>query len=222
MDLRKIIIFGTGKIADVAYHCFEYDSDFRVAGFTVDEEYLDAESHQGLPVYPFESLQDMCDPDLYGLSVPIGYSNINRDREKHFLDAKDKGYRCVSYVSSRAYVSGNVEIGDNCFIFEFNNIQPYCKIGDNCILWSGNHIGHHSTVEDHCFISSHVVVSGNVLVGHHSFIGVNATLRDSISIGAHTVIGAGATILHDTAERSVYIGMETKASRVTSDRLKGI
>ena len=52
------------------------------------------------------------------------------------------------------------EIGENCFIFEDNTIQPFVKIGDDVVLWSGNHIGHHAEIGDHCFISSHVVISG--------------------------------------------------------------
>ena len=51
-------------------------------------------------------------------------------------------------------------MGDNCFIFEDNTVQPFVTLGNNLVLWSGNHIGHHSTLRDHCFISSHVVISG--------------------------------------------------------------
>ena len=65
-------------------------------------------------------------------------------------------------MSSDAYLVTEVEIGENCFIFEANVIQPFVRIGDNVVMWSGNHIGHDSTIGSHCFIASHAVISGNV------------------------------------------------------------
>jgi UDP-3-O-[3-hydroxymyristoyl] glucosamine N-acyltransferase len=113
-------------------------------------------------------------------------------------------------------------IGDNCFIFEDNTIQPFVTIGSNVTLWSGNHIGHHSTIKDHCFIASHVVVSGGVEIGECTFIGVNATLRDHIKIGERCVIGAGALLLADAEPEGVYIGAGTERSKVPSSRLRRI
>lgn len=69
-------------------------------------------------------------------------------------------------------------MGDNCFVFENQTIQPFVKIGNDVIIWSGNHIGHHSMIGDHCFISSHVVISGNVKIEPYCFLGVNSSIRD--------------------------------------------
>ena len=54
---------------------------------------------------------------------------------------RNKGYQPASYISSNAFVWSNAKIGDHCFIFENNTVQPFVEIGDNVILWSGNHIG---------------------------------------------------------------------------------
>lgn len=218
----KVIIFGVGQIADVAYDYLLTDSDHEVVAFTVDKEFLASDHHHGLPVCEFEGLDKQFSSRDYHLFMPIGYKKVNIVREERYCAAKKAGYRFISYVSSKANVASNVEIGENCFIMEMNNIQSYSSIGNNTILWSGNHIGHHTAVGEHCFIASHVVISGGVKVGHHSFIGVNATIRDNICIGPRTVIGAGALILKDTPESSVYIGKATPQSRLTSDRLRGI
>ena len=122
----------------------------------------------------------------------------------------------ASFISSHATVLNDGRIGENCFIFEDNSIQPFVTIGNNVTLWSGNHIGHHSTIKDHCFIASHVVVSGGVEIGEECFIGVNATLRD------HIKIGAGALLLADAEPEGVYIGAATERSKVPSTRLRGI
>ena len=94
----------------------------------------------------------------------------------------------------------DVPIGDNCFVFEANVIQPGVRIGNDVVLWSGNHIGHDVEIGDHCFIASHVVVSGNVTIGNHCFLGVNATVRDGVTIAPRCVIGADALIMKDTEE----------------------
>ena len=39
--MKPLIIFGIGQIAEVAYYYFSEDSDYNVAGFTVDDTYLD-------------------------------------------------------------------------------------------------------------------------------------------------------------------------------------
>lgn len=77
------------------------------------------------------------------------------------------------HVSSRP----DLKIGENCFIFEDNTIQPFVTIGDNRVLWSGNHVGHNPTVGDHVFVTSQVVISGACTIGDNSFLGVNATIR---------------------------------------------
>ena len=141
---------------------------------------------------------------------------------KMYLAAKGMGYKIASFISSRATVLNDGCIGENCFIFEDNTIQPFVTIGNNVTLWSGNHIGHHSTIKDHCFIASQVVVSGGVEIGEQCFIGVNATLRDNIKIGARCVVGAGALLLADTEPEGVYIGAATNRSKVPSTRLRGI
>lgn len=219
---REIVIFGAGEIAELADFYFTRDSDFAVAGFTVDEAYLDASEFRDRPVVPFERVTQVFPPDRYGLFVAISYSKINDLRAAKVAAAKSQGYSLVSYVSSRATVFPGLEVKDNCFILEDNTIQPFARIGANVTLWSGNHIGHHSTIEDDVFIASHVVVSGGVRIGQGSFIGVNVTLRDHVTIGKKCVIGAGALVLEDQPDFSVVAPRGTERSPVPSTRLRRI
>jgi sugar O-acyltransferase (sialic acid O-acetyltransferase NeuD family) len=220
--MAQIVIFGTGEIAQLAHYYFSTDSDHTVAAFTVDREYLHETVFKGLPVIAFEEVISRFPPPQYKMFIAISYAMVNKVRAEKYLQAKEKGYELVSYISSRATVFDNVEIGDNCFILEDNTVQPFATIGNNVTLWSGNHIGHHSAIGDHCFISSHVVISGGVMVEPYCFIGVNATLRDHITIARETVIGAACLLLKGTKEREVYIGTAAEPRIITSDRLKGI
>jgi len=219
--MAKVIVFGIGQLAEIAHFYLENDSEHEVVAFSVHQEYLTVTEFHQLPVVGYENIEEQYPPSEYKLFIPIGYNKINKLRAEIFTDAKSKGYQCVSYISSKANYY-NTEVGENCFIFENNTIQPFTKVGDNCILWSGNHIGHHSIIKDHCFISSHVVVSGRVEIGEFSFLGVNSTIRDNIKVGKENVIGAGSLILENTDDGSVYSPKGTDKSRIPSNRLRGI
>lgn len=219
---RRLIIFGTGDIAELAHVYFAAGTEFEVAGFTVDAAYLTETTFRGLPVVPFEEVGARHGPGDHDMFVALSYSRLNALRREKYLAAKSLGYRLASYVSPKATVLNEGRIGENCFILEDNTIQPFARIGNNVTLWSGNHIGHHSAIADHCFISSHVVVSGGVEIGEQCFLGVNATLRDHIKVGARCVIGAGALLLGDAAPDGVYMGEATQRSKIPSSRLRGI
>lgn len=214
--MSKIVIFGTGKIADQAYFYLTNDSPHEVVAFTVDREYLREGMKMGLPVVAFEEVQDVYSPNDYGMFVAVGYQDLNRFRAKKYEEARSKGYTLISYVSSRAANFGDIEVGDNCFVLEFAVLQPCSKIGNDVFIWSSNHIGHHAQVGDHCYIAGNVVISGSTNVGAYCFIGVNATLGHEISIGEESFIGAGSLITKDVERRSVYISADTQKYRLDS------
>ncbi len=219
---EKIVIVGDSPIAEIAFEYFKYDSSYEVVAFTVDKAFMRSDTLFNLPIVPFETVQEVYVPGEYKMFVGIGYAKLNRLRARFFRQAKEKGYSLVSYVSSRAFVWRNVEIGENCFIFENNVIQPFVKIGNNVTLWSGNHIGHHSVIKDHSFISSHVVVSGFTEIGEYCFLGVNATIANNVKVGKNCLIGAGAIILRNTKEGEIYGSQMTSSRDITTFERFGI
>lgn len=219
---KKLVIFGAGEIAEVAAFYFERDSDYEVAAFTVDNDYAREPRAFGRPLLGFEELTQHFAPSDHEMFVAVGYAELNALRRRKCEEARSKGYRLASYLSSRATVWPGFEHGQNCFILEDNTLQPFSRVGENVTLWSGNHVGHHSFIGSHSFIASHVVISGGVHIGEQCFIGVNATLHDHIRIGARCVIGAGALVSADAEPEGVYIGGPAERSRVPSSRLRKI
>lgn len=211
---NKIVIFGLEDLAQLAYfylkelqeQSWERSDDIPVA-FTVNKEYLPNNSFKDLPVIAFEEIEKLYPPNEYSLFAPIA---DNKLRTKIYQEGKDKGYSFYTYISPYCFDFTRDNIGENCFIFEGNNLQPYTKIGNNCILWSSNHLGHHSVVEDNCFLTSHVVVSGHCHISKSSYIGVNSTLRDGITIGENCIIGMGSVVTKSTESNKTYIGVPAK------------
>ena len=214
--MTKIVIFGTGLIAEVAHFYFTNDSEHQIASFTNGKEFINQPTFLGLPLVPFEEIEKYYPPGDYSLFIAIGYAKRNKIRAQRYLEAKQKGYRLETYISSKAIYYGT-PVGENCFIFENNVIQPFVTIGNNVILWSGNHIGHHSTIMDNCFISSHVVVSGATTIKENCFLGVNSTLRDNITVGKYTIVGAGALVMKDCPDYSLILPARSTQQIVKKD-----
>lgn len=207
---KKLVIVGDSAFAEIAYEYFTHDSEFEIVAFAVEREYLKRDSLFGVPIVAFETLGENFAPAEHYFYAANVYTQGNKLRERLYLKAKEKGFRAASYISSRAFVWRNVELGEHCFIFEDNTIQPFVKIGSNVVLWSGNHIGHHSIVKDHCFISSHVVISGFCSIGKRCFMGVNATVGNNINIGDDCLVGAAATIVGDVEDGQKVVGLWKK------------
>jgi sugar O-acyltransferase (sialic acid O-acetyltransferase NeuD family) len=218
MSKRKLVIVGDSAFAQIAREYFDHDSDHDVVAFAVEQAYLKRDSLDGLPVVALETLAQQFDPHTHSAHVAVTYQQLNRLRSRLASIVKSEGYRLASYVSSRAFVWRNATLGEHCFVFEDNTVQPFVRVGRNVVLWSGNHIGHHSVVGDNCFVSSHVVVSGFCTIGENSFLGVNSTIANNVTIGRDNWLGPATTITQDTAAGALYRGEQPEPSRVSALR----
>jgi sugar O-acyltransferase (sialic acid O-acetyltransferase NeuD family) len=203
---KPLLIFGSAEIASLARYYFENDSNYRVVAFTVDDDCVNAESFEGLPLVPFSRVSEIYPPDKHEMFVGLSYARLNQLREEKYRQAKESGYRLASYVCSKAATWPDLTIGDNCFILENQTIQPTVRIGDDVMIWSGNHIGHGSEIGDHTYIASHVVISGHCRIGRRCFLGVNATVRDFRTIGDDCFIAMDASVTHNVEAGSVVVG----------------
>lgn len=215
---RKLVIVGAGNFAEVAYEHYESQSPYEVAAFSVEERYFDSASLLGLPVAPFETVEQAFPPEDHDVFVAILYTELNRARARLLASAKAKGYAPASFSSPHAKIASSAVLGEHCFVFENNVVQPFVSIADNVVLWSGNHIGHHSTIESNVFVSSHVVVAGNTVIGSNCFLGINSAVTDGVRVGSDCWIGAGVTISSDVPDRSMFGAPKATASKVDSHR----
>lgn len=204
---HKLIIVGDTAFAEIAYEYFTHDSDYEVVSFSVEKAFLRKDFLFDLPVVPFENLEEIYAPSDHSFFVAATYTQKNKLRSRLYMEAKEKGFKPASYISSNAFIWQNCEIGEHCFIFEDNTVQPFVRMGNNVILWSGNHIGHHSLIKDHVFISSHVVISGFCEIGEYTFMGVNATVSNNITVGNNCTVGAGAIIVGNVPDSKTVIGL---------------
>ncbi|HVW07903.1 MAG TPA: acetyltransferase [Bryobacteraceae bacterium] len=203
---HKLILIGDSAFAEVAYEYFTWDSQYEVVAFAVEREYRTRDQFQGLPVVDFEELPKLYASARHHFFASLAYRSRNRLRTRLYRTAKALGYTPASYISSRAFVWRDVELGEHCFIYENNVLQPRVKVGSNVVICSGNHVGHHSRIGSNCYLASHVAISGYVEVGESCFLGVNSTISNNLTVGSDCTIGAGALVLSDVPPRQVVVG----------------
>jgi acetyltransferase-like isoleucine patch superfamily enzyme len=118
------------------------------------------------------------------------------------------------------------EIGSNCFIGPFVEIQRTVKIGDYTKIQSHTFICELVEIGDHCFIGHGVVFINDPFlkdgpangdknfwrstkVGSNVSIGSNATIMP-VDICDNVVIGAGAVVTKSISEPGIYAGNPAK------------
>lgn len=217
--MEKLILYGIGAVAEVMHYQFSHGRDYEVVAFTVDRPLVREDRFHGLPLVPWDEIAARYPPASHRMMIAVGYVQVNRLRAERFHEAREMGYRLVSYVSPTASIWDGFILGENCRINESAKIQPYARIGDNVFIGSDTLVGHHCTIKDHCHLSAGVRLAGHVTVEPYCYLGIGATVRNKVVIARSCIIGAGAVILGDTVEKGVYMSPPAELLPISSDQL---
>jgi acetyltransferase-like isoleucine patch superfamily enzyme len=120
-------------------------------------------------------------------------------------------------------------IGDECFIGPFVEIQKDVSIGDRCRIQSHAFICELVTIGSDCFISHGAMFINDTFahggpargdttlwkstsIGNHVSIGTNATILP-VRIVDHVVVGAGSVVVKDILAPGIYAGNPARLIR---------
>lgn len=214
--MKKVVIYGIGKMAEFIHYSFLNDSSYDVVAFCVDEKYLSSEMPDlfGCPVLSFDETLKRFPPDECLIHIAIGR---NSAREIIFQQVKAAGYSCASYTCSKANVWPDLVVGENVFIDQASVIHPFVNIGNNCIL-IGARVGHHCTIEDHVLLSG-TSLAGNVTIRRNSFLGLNSSIKEGVVVGSHNTVSAGVFITKHTTDHVLTYLSRSAVSSVKNSRL---
>jgi sugar O-acyltransferase (sialic acid O-acetyltransferase NeuD family) len=215
---KPIVLFGSGKIAEVLLYFFREHSDREVVACCVDRDYLPGPRWRGLPTVAFDEVVKLHPPETHEMFVALGYQEMNALRQSRCEQARALGYTLVSYVHPQAGLPKNSIHGDNCFFMDRVMVHPYVRFGSNVFVWSGAMIGHHSRIGDNCWLTSSSQIGGGVDVGDNCFLALNATVGHSINIGARCFLGANALVTQSTLDEQVFVAQNSKPLRLTSQQ----
>ena len=108
--MAKVIIFGIQDFAELAHYYLENDSDHEVVAFCVNAKYIpEAKNFKNLPIVSFETVEKIYPPSEYDFFAPMSPQQMNRLREKVYNDIKQKGYKLISYISSKAVINSRIK-----------------------------------------------------------------------------------------------------------------
>lgn len=222
--MKKLVIFGSDQMAEVAAHYFKTEGRYQVSAFSVDGAYIKSNELFGKPVIAFEDLEKHYSPDDADVFIAIGYRKMNRIREAKFNEAKKRGYYLPSYICPSLTTKGeNLDqtlptFGENCFVLGGNHFAPFTSVGDGATLWFSNLIGHHVQIGKHCYLSGQVTIAGGTILENRCFAGMHASISDGLVIGEGTLIGAHTFVSKSTKPGEIYAisGMEPRKARAES------
>jgi sugar O-acyltransferase (sialic acid O-acetyltransferase NeuD family) len=215
---KPIVLFGTGKIAEVVHHLMVHEAGMQVAGFTVDAAYVGDGRKEGLPVVDFASVEKQFAPDKHDMFVALGYHEMNGLRARKIAEAKAKGYAVPAFIHPQSGLPKGTPVGENSFIMRDVHIHPKVSIGNDVFVWSGAIIGHHSTLGDHVWITSGANIAGACTIGDHCFFAINSTISHGVTIGRRCFIGANALVTKDMTDEQVVIAQADKPIRLNTDQ----
>lgn len=200
--MKKVIIFGIGDMAEYVYYMMKRDSEFDVVSFTVDNDFRTADQFCNLEVIDFDIIDTIYPPSDYQMFIAVGPSKMNLFREKKCVEAKEKGYTLISYVSKSAVCDS--ALGENCFVADFAVINPFVEIGNNNYFFEGVIVCNKAQIMDNCYIAPRVTVSSFSVIQSNSILGTGSIVKTKVVVGKESLIGASCYISKNTLEKSVY------------------
>lgn len=209
---KKVIIYGNTMLSQMLYYDAMHHSDFVIAGFSVDQEYLSEDTFMGLPQVSFDKVTEVYPPDAFDMiAVRGGYTNM-RSRKDMYLRAKEKGYMLRNYISSTCDITLTIKMGDNNLIFGQSHIGIGGRLGSNIIIRQQVYLGHDFFVGDNSVIGVGCKIGGNCIIEDTCYLGIGATVVNNTKIGKESLVGAGSVVIRHTEYYSKNVG---NPSRVT-------
>lgn len=198
--MRNLIIFGDTPFAERLFKYISIEAKDKVIAFTQEKSFISRKEIQGIPVVPFEELDEHFKED-FEIIIGIGYTQMNQLKKKIYKMCKEKKYKVGTYISSNAIVYSD-EFGEGCFIAPGVVIGPNCSMGVCNYIASSAILSHDNALGDFNFLSTNAVFGGNAKVENNCFFGLHSTVKDGITIASDNLFGSCANVLESTS----YVG----------------
>lgn len=179
--MNKLVLIGGGGHCRSCIDVIESTNEFEIIGI------LDSAFSIGDDIYGYNCIgNDNNIPELadqgYLFLICIGQIYSSKVREECFSFIKASGGELATVVSSRAWISRGVSIGEGTIVMHDALINSQAKIGDNCIINTKALIEHDTVVANNCHISTGALINGSVKIGDSCFIGSGAVLVESANV----------------------------------------
>lgn len=207
--MKKVIIYGAGAYAQLFYCNAAKEGVIDVVAFTVDQDYIKEKSLYGLPIIPFENVALVYPPEEYDMIVLCGYNRM-RNRTIMYNKAKEKGYTLINYISPKAIIETEIEMGDNNIIMANSTVGYGGKMGSGNVIRQNVYLGHEFVMHNHSIISCGCNLGGRATIEDMVFIGIGVSAKGYITYGKESLIGVGSVVVKDIEPYSINYGNPAK------------
>lgn len=138
--------------------------------------------------------------------ITVGFIKNPAIRIKLFNRVKELGGRLATIVSSTAHVSKYSILGEGTVVMHQAVVNAGAQIGSNCIINTFTNIEHDVAIGDQCHISTGTMVNGDCKVGERVFIGSQSVLANGINVGDDIIVGAGSVVRKSIYTKGIYAG----------------
>ena len=202
--VKEVLIFGANDFGRLMKYYLEKNSDRNIAGFIMNKAYIQVNTYCNLPVFPFESINDLFAPSQYEILLAIGNSKMNDVRKKIFCECKEKGYDIASFIHSSCSINHD-NIGEGNIVLENCLIYPFSKIGCGNLLWDHVVISHDCSVGDFNTFSSYADLCGYVTIGNNGYYGKHCIVNEHLVMADYTLVGAAGYVKKNTKPYEVVV-----------------
>lgn len=189
-------IIGASAFLDVAYEAWRQACpELRVEKILVQQDAL----------YQFDlSVLDTLSPKDGTAFIAFDERFGNYKRMELMAAAKTRGLRLDAYVSPRAMLAADVQIGLNTFVGDGVVIGHASRIDFNCVLLPGTNIGNGVDIRSSCWLEAGVVVGDGAQISALCTLRSGALIAPGTRIGRQCELGWPKRYASDIASRTVF------------------
>jgi len=207
----RVLGLGAGGHAKVVIEILRLCGCYDIIGLLDRNEDLWGTSVSGIEVLGDDrKLAELYAAGIHDAFVGVGSVQRTNIRKELYDLLRNNGFALARAVHPKAFVSGDIEIGEGPIIMAGAIVNPAARIGNNVIINSGAIVEHDCIIEDHVHVATGARLSGGVTIQTGAHIGIGATIKQNVNIGREAVVGAGAVVLNDVPEGATVVGVPAK------------
>ena len=138
--------------------------------------------------------------------ITVGFIKNPAIRIRIYNRIIEAGGKLATTIASTAHVSRYAALGEGTVVMHQAVVNAGTNIGVNCIINTFCNIEHDAVIGDQCHISTGAMVNGDCKVGERTFIGSQSVLVNGIVVGEDIIVGAGSVVRKSISEKGIYAG----------------
>lgn len=138
--------------------------------------------------------------------ITVGFIKNPSIRIRIYNRIKDAGGKLATIVASTARVSKYASVGEGTVVMHQAFVNAGAQIGANCIINTFCNIEHDAHVGAQSHISTGTMVNGDCKVGERVFIGSQSVLANGIEVCDDIIVGAGSFVRKTIRQKGIYSG----------------